>query len=390
MYAIAGGGFIAATLIMARVLDAHTFSQAVLIIALFNVSIAVAPAGLNGVTLRHDLRSDGRLLALGALAAAVVAILAVGAGVFVYQFDMISATVLFAAINAGGIALLARAAFQRAQAFQRIVALHQVANGVFLVAALIMAAGVGRTPWFPVLLVGCWYVVLSVGAWRWIFSHEVDGRPLKLNMWRDAASFGGVALAGEVMMQLERLLLPLTLGNRDLALYAVVAAIALAPYRMLEMGTMSTLTARLRHAAKIHERRVLIMREITVFVTLGVVSGVAIVLIGKYVGKLVNAEVEIPTTLLIAVVISGMVRVLSALSYGAAAAICSGRELHWINVSSWIAVLLGALGGGLLSRLGLEWLVYGVTVGWGWRTVIAAAFAKKYFNTADAGQNTAK
>ncbi len=378
IFAVAGGGFIVATLIMSRVLDEYTFGQAVLMIAFCNVSIAVAPSGLNGIALRHDLRSDVRLLRLGAIAATITAAVASTIGVIVYRFDALSAAILFAAINAGGIALLAKAAFQRAQQFQKMVALYQIANGVLLIAALLMLAGIGREAWFPTLLVGCWYVVLSTTAWRWVLTQQTSGEPLKLHMWRDAANFGGVALAGEVLVQLEKLLLPLTLGTSALALYAVAAAIALAPYRMLELGTASTLTARLRHAHSIDERRALLKRDGITLISLSVAGGGAILLFGPYVAKLVNPQLTIPLGLLFAVVTSGIVRLLSALSYGAASALCSGPELKWINLCSWIAILLGAVAGALLSRMGLEWLVYGVAVGWAWRAVMAAALARKH------------
>ena len=129
---------------MSRVLDEYTFSQAVLMIAFCNVSIAVAPSGLNGIALRHDLRSDARLLRLGAIAATITAAVSTTLGVVVYRVRRGFRRVLFAAINAGGIALLAKAAFQRAQQFQKMVALYQIANGVLLIASLLMLAGIGR------------------------------------------------------------------------------------------------------------------------------------------------------------------------------------------------------------------------------------------------------
>ena len=183
-------------------------------------------------------------------------------------------------------------------------------------------------------------------------------------MWRDAANFGGVALAAEVLVQLERLLLPLTLGTSALALYAVAAAIALAPYRMLELGTASTLTARLRHAHSVEERRALLKRECITLISLAIAGGIAIALIGPHVAKLVNPHLTIPLALLLAVVTSGIVRILSALSYGTASALCSGSELKWINLSSWIAIVLGTAAGAcfrawVLSGWYTEWRLAG-------------------------------
>ena len=373
-----GLAFVLATLIMGRVLDDHTFSEVVVMLALSSISIEIAPAGLAGITLRHDLRSDLRLLAAGSVAVAIAGLAVSAAGVIIYHLDWVSATVLVAAILAGGTALLGRAAFLRAQQFSKVAVLYQIVNVVLLFAALSIFVGVGRKPWFPSLVVGAWYAVLGIGVWRAILAHHVDGRRLEPSMWRDAVNFAGVTLSGEVLMQLERLLLPLTLSSTDLALYAIAAAMALAPYRMLAMGTSATLTARLRHAPAGRKRRMLLLRESALVLVLSIVGGAAILLVGPWIGRWVRPEGGVPLTLLMAIIVGGIARILATLANGAAASVCSGRELQRVNMSGWVAVILAALAGWLLSRYGLVWLVLGVTVGWAVRALVAASFTRQH------------
>lgn len=372
VFAVAGGGFIVATLVMARVLDEYQFSWAVVMIALCNVAVAAAPAGVNGIALRHDRRTDSRLLFYGG---ASVLVAALGAGLMarvLYGLPLFALVVLEAAILAGGIALLTRSAFQRAMALQRMIVLSQIPNIALLLAAGLMLLGIGRVHWFPTLVVAVTYLVIGAYAWRWVAKNQRDGPPIDGALRRDALNFGGLAFAGEGMMQLERLLVPVLLGEAELAVYAVVAAAALSPYRMLEMGTIATLVARLRNLQDAAQRLRMLRKEIILLLSLCIAGGALIVLIAPPLCELVLEHRRVSTALVLAVVLGGITRVCCAFAHSIALAFCEGPQLRLVNAGNWLAILVGAALAVLLSPLGLVWIIYGVTGGWVCKTALSA------------------
>jgi hypothetical protein len=364
VFAVAGGGFVVATLIMARLLSEREFGQAVLMIALCNVAIAAGPSGVNGIALRHDRRTDRRLVLAGAICVLATAALACALGALLYELRPIAVAVLGAAIFTGGMTMLTRSAFQRAMALQKMVILSQIPNIALLFAAGLMTLGIGRIGWFPSLIVATAYVAIGSYAWNWVRHHQREGAPIEGRHWRDAVNFGGLSLSSEVMMQLERLLVPLAMGAEALGLFAVVAAVALTPFRMLELGTIATLVARLRKIESAPERLRLLRNELFLLLSLCLAGGILIVLGAPLLCEMVLEERRVSTALVVAVVISGITRVGSALAHSAAMAFCEGAQLRLVHAGNWLAVLVGAALAVALAPLGLEGMVYGVAGGW--------------------------
>jgi len=385
VFAVAGGGFVVATLIMARVLSEHAFSQAVLMIALCNVAIAAGPSGVSGIALRHERRTDRRLVLAGAICVLAAAALACAMGALLYGLETIAVVVLFAAICTGGMTLLTRSAFQRAMALQKMVVLYQVPNIALLFAAGLMALGVGRISWFPSLVVATAYVAIGSYAWHWVRHHQRGGEPIQARHWRDAVNFGGLSLASEVMMQLERLLVPLAMGAQALALFAVIAAVALTPFRMLELGTIATLVARLRRVETATERLRLLRNELFLLLSLCLAGGFLIVLGAPLLCELVLEEHRVSTALVVSVVVSGITRVGSALTHSAAMAFCEGPQLRLVHAGNWLAVLVGATLAMVLSPLGLEGMVYGVAGGWLCRMLLTGFLSVRQLREAGPG-----
>lgn len=363
-FALAGGGFVVATLVMARILDEGEFSKAVIMIALCNVAVAAAPAGLNGIALRHNRRVDRRLVVAGIACVIAAALIAVTLAGLLYGLRLPATAVLGLAILTGGGALLTKSAFQRSMALQRMVVLYQLPNVVLLLVAGLMVIGIGRVHWFPTLVVAVAYIAIGAYAWRWVGRHQQQGQPIDRRLLRDAFSFGGVALAGEVMTQLERLIIPLAMDEGQLALYAVVAAVALSPYRMLELGTIATLVARLRQTREYQARLRLLRKELVLLLTLCIAGGCLILLVAPTFCELALNERRVSTSLVLAVVLSGITRVCSAFAHSTALAFCEGSDLVIVNAGNWIAIVTGATLGAVMAPLGLEAMIYGVMGGW--------------------------
>lgn len=382
VYALAGGGFFVTTIVLARTLDTAGFAEAMIIIAICNVSLSVAPSGVDGVVLRHELRADRRLFQVTLFTAFVVATCAALIGLLVYDIGLHGALSLGAAAAAGGTGLAVKSSLQREHFFLRSMLLSQSANIGLLVASILMWFGYARTAYFPTLVVSLWFLLVSMLAWSWALTRPHTGQPIGLHLWRDGINFIGVMLATTTLFQMERLVIPLVLSDQDLAVFAIVAAYVLAPYRMLEMGTLSTLTARVRSAASNLERRSLLEREMRTLVPLAIVGGLALTILSHWVYPIMLGRDEsVPYGLVVVVVISGIIRVLAALAHSTAAAVCTSQELKLMNANSWLAVLVGAAAGAILSRWGLAWLVVGVALGWLCRMLLATLVATRHLRS---------
>jgi hypothetical protein len=83
-------------------------------------------------------------------------------------------------------------------------------------------------------------------------------------------------------------------------------------------------------------------------------------------------------SLVIAVVIAGILRVLSANIQGLARGVCDSRELMQVHAAVWVSLVVGAIAGLAFGGLaGLTALVYGVAAGWALRCVLVYRIARR-------------
>jgi O-antigen/teichoic acid export membrane protein len=168
--------------------------------------------------------------------------------------------------------------------------------------------------------------------------------------------------------------------------YALVGAIAVAPYHVLAAGAGATLIPRLQAAPSRQQRMKLISHETLIMLALSVLGGALILLLmPPLVEWYLGSKIVVTRTLLLAAVAGGVARILAAVARTPAIAFCSSEELRRISLGSWLAVALGILAAWALAGFGLVGLIAGVTVGWLARGGIAIAVAWNHLTTADSG-----
>jgi O-antigen/teichoic acid export membrane protein len=376
-YAVSGVFFAVATLLMARVMSPASFGVVALAIAISNVGIAAAPAGMSGVRLRHDVRTDTALLAH---ALVIIGAIGVSLGFFgstVYGLDPVVVLAIVAAVVAGGMALLGLIPFQKARRFSISVPFGQVGNAALLVSAgLMLLWPEARVAWLPTAFVALAFGAVAIWSWRNQWPQPGSGPSFGRPHWHDGLQFTVMSAADQVMWQLERLLIPILLTLGDLAVFAVVGAIAVAPYHVLAAGAGATLIPRLQAAPSSQQRLRLISHETLVMLALSVLGGLLILLLmPPLVDWYLGSKVVVTHGLLIAAIAGGVARILAAVARAPAVAFCSSAELRRISLGSWLAVALGVVCAWLLAGLGLIGLIAGVTIGWLARGAIAIAVA---------------
>jgi O-antigen/teichoic acid export membrane protein len=379
VYTASGFGFAGANLILARVLPAVEYGLVTLVIALVNLGFSLATLGLDGVVNRRHVEAGPDLLRRSAGAALVVGLGLAATGFLLYKLPLAIVLAIFVCTVAGGIMMVAAAKFQSEQRFGISLSLSQSPNLVLLVAALILVLTGSRTAWHPIAILAAGFVVAALVGW-WFLRCGRWGRTSTAQFsWTEALSFAGLNAAGLILLQLDRLLIPHLLSVQDLATYGVLAAIAGSLFRMLSLGVGYTLVPQLRAADSVGERRRLISREARL-VSVVLVAGVAALwLITPWIERWVLADkYHLSWALLLAAIISGMVRVTNAFTKSVVSALATTSELAWINVLGWGAVALAVVAAFAGARWGLAGVIYGVTMGGVMRALTALYFAVRH------------
>jgi O-antigen/teichoic acid export membrane protein len=385
MYGATGIGFASANLLLARFLAITDFALVTLLMALLNVSIPLATAGMEGVVNRRTLDLGPRMLRRVLITSTVVAALAVATGRIVYGLEALFLLVLFPSVVAGGATFLAAAHFQSVQRFTLSIFLNQHSNYLFLIAAVAMVAFGIYSPYFPFLVMLMGY--LATAAWAWLeFCKKTlrEGRSRQEFPWREALFYAGIQAAGLLLLGMERLLVPKLLTLADLATFGVLSAVALAPFRILELAVGYTLLPRLRATADVATRRTLLAYEAAIVGATGLVASLVVWYLAPPIAALfVGQKYELPSVLLLAAIVAGSIRVAASIPRASATALCSTRQLGYLAVLMWLSVGCSFVGAVVGARWGLVGIIYGVTFGWGFRGVAAACVAARHLRRAD-------
>ena len=368
-----GVGFAVANLILARVLPTAEYALLTLVVALVNVGYPLAPAGVDGMVNRRPLEAGPRLFGRTLQAIVPVGLLFAAIGVVGYEVSPGIALMVLVSTMAGGALLVAAGQFQSEQRFGISLAINQSPNLMLLLAALwvVLASGHRAEPALLVWTAG--FVATAVLGWSVLF-RERHGKPHRSIAfpWSEAVAFAGLAAAGLVLIQLERLLIPHLLPLEDLATYGVLAAIVGSLFRVLQMGVGYSLLPRLRAAAGVPERRRLIAREIRlvlVIVTLGsALIWIATPLLERW---FLDGKYHLSAALVLAALVTGVAKILNGFAQSTVSALADARELSLVSLLGWVAVAVAVLGAAGGARWGLAGVIYGVGLGWLMRAVVA-------------------
>jgi hypothetical protein len=164
---------------------------------------------------------------------------------------------------------------------------------------------------------------------------------------------------------LERLVIPRTLSMEDLATFAVVAAIAGSPFRMLQIGVGHTLLPGLRACRTRQDVRRLMKHEGAIVFGAAAASVIAIFIVTPFVADyFLMGRYDITTGLLIAMVLTGLIKVCNGFVSAIVQAFGSTAALAKFNLLTWLGVIAGVACASYGARFGVSGVVYGVGVAW--------------------------
>lgn len=374
VYGFAGAGFAGANLLLARVLPKDEYALFTLVIALGNLGFSVAPAGVDSIVNRRHLEAGPLLLRRVLMASTIVGLIFTAIGLFAYDLTPLMAALLFISTVAGGAMMVAGAKFQSEHRFGISLSLIQSPNIVLLLAAFGVMATHGHDAWVAILISSFGLVVAAGVGWVILF-RERHGKGHRESdfPWKEALAFVGLDITGLTLIQLDRLVIPHVLPVTELATYGVLAAIVGSLFRVMQMGVGYTLLPRLRAATTVQERRQLIAHEVGLVGWIAVLGSGLIWVVTPLVERMFLAgKYHLTTALIVAALVSGVVKIFNAFTKATVSALATQRELTVVNLFGWASVGLAVAASVFGARWGLTGVIYGVALGWLVRALTAA------------------
>jgi hypothetical protein len=375
---LGGLAFTLGNLIFARILPAEEYGVLSLFIGIVAVSGLAAPLGLDLVIGRRGLLLDsqwrraiaGTTISIGLVTVLVSAIL--------YRLEPATLACIAITTVAAGLIQASAAHFQGQQRFGPATWVVQLSNWTLLLAALLAAVlGIGTALESCELLAA---TTTAGGAFAWFVARTtVTRQPAPGALRKEGLSLVSIHLSNSVFLQLERLLLAPIAGVQALALFGVVAALVASPFRMLQMAVLFTLTPSLRQASGVEERRRLLRREmLLVACVLGVGSVIAWYAAPPLAHWILAGRYDLTSALMCAALVSGALKLCSAFATGTVIALSEEKGLRALGVVSWMTIGLSIAASLLAAPWGLVGVLYGVSLGWFVRSLIAGWMAMDY------------
>jgi O-antigen/teichoic acid export membrane protein len=373
IYGASGLGFAGANVILARVLPTGEYALFTLVIALVNLSFALAPIGVDGIVQRRHLEAGPKLLKRTLGAGVIIALITVFIAGFAYQLSSSLLLLVFTATVGGGAMAVAGAQFQSERRYGISLALTQSPNLTLILAALAVISTGLRDARLPLLISALGFVLAGVIGWSVLFRERAVKPHRETSFpWGEALSFAGLNAAGLLLVQLDRLIIPHLLPLHDLATFGVLAAIAGSLFRVLSMGVGYTLVPRLRAAGTVMERRRLIGHEAKLVSVIIVIGSLAIWFLTPLIERwFLAGKYHLGGSLVLAALFSGVEKVLNSFTKSTVTALASASEVSIVNWLGWASVGVAFAAATIGARWGLAGVVYGVGLGWLMRALTA-------------------
>lgn len=173
----------------------------------------------------------------------------------------------------------------------------------------------------------------------------------------------GLVALGTLSLQIERIVIPILLDLKDLALFGVLASVAIFPFRLLASGVGFTLAPRLI-GAEPARRQAIVLAEARPLLAVIIVATAGLAVCGPLLATMVTGGLyAIGPALVFAACVNGVGKV--AMAFPRAMLTAAGSPADLVLLNGWGVVGLaltvsGALAGAAYGITGLLW---GATLG---------------------------
>ncbi|MCB4858071.1 polysaccharide biosynthesis protein [Sphingobium sp. PNB] len=363
-FGLSGAAFTLGMLLLARELPVEAYGRFTLAVALFNIFGLLTPLGVDQLFLRGPMRAGKGLLAFLILSGLVVGgVVGMAAGLL-GGLHPAEAWLTALAIAGGGL-VAATSTGLRARAVPGASMLLAISASFVLLLAGTAAVAFGlKDGTAPLAIFAAGNIVFGAIGWGLLRRRAKDGDAVHpARRWREAGSMLGLVALGTVSLQVERIIIPIPLDLKELALFGVLASVAIFPFRLLASGVGFTLAPRLIGAQRAR-RQAVVLAEARPLLAVIVVATAGLVACGPWIAAMVTGGLyAIGPALILAACANGVGKV--AMAFPRAMLTAAGSPADLVLLNGWGVVGLaltvcGALAGAACGITGLLW---GATLG---------------------------
>jgi O-antigen/teichoic acid export membrane protein len=368
IFAAGGFGFAAGNVVLAMVMPPADFGVVALVLALNQFSLTIGTFGMEVIVNRHRPRVNGTFTAYLLVAATTTSLIVAVVAGYYYKLSVPVMVFLFVMVVASTTNRVIAAVFQEDRRISGSLFLLQIHNYTLLLAAGVVVL---LPRWGAALIVGVvasgYVCTASWGWWHVRRTMSTDRQAVSVRLLlSEGAAIVGLSVAVQTLFQFERLAIPKIGSMEMLATYAVLAAIAGSPYRMIQLGNSFTLLPSLRAATDGNAARAVIRSE-TITAAIAAAGSSLVVIVGAPLvfHFLLHDKYVIGWELLAVMIAIGLARVWEGFSSTIVSALGSATRMAQLSLVSWISLaiaLAGAIGGraygllGILCGMQLAWL----------------------------------
>ncbi len=366
-FAAGGAGFAAGNILLAKVMSPAGFGVVALVLALNQFGVTFGPFGLEVVANRHRPRVGRRLGLLSLALATATGFIAAGIAFLYYGLSAGIVVLLLPMVMGSATGRVCSALFQGEHWFKSAMILSQAPNYILLFVAILALGFSLASESFVLISMAAGYVVASALGWTVAYGTVNEGRrEIEFPMaFSEGAAALGIGVGVEILSQFERLAIPKVGSVEMLGTYAVLAAVAGSPFRMIRIATSFSLLPRLRAAVSAAEARAVIVRESFTALSMAIASSVVIVLVAPLVfNTLLKGKYEIGFGLIGATIVVGLAKIWESFSTTITMSCGTPRSMAMISGLAWICLAIAAAAMVIGARFGLLGILYGVGVAW--------------------------
>lgn len=363
-FGLSGAAFTLGMLLLARVLPVEAYGRFTLAVALFNIFGLLTPMGVDQLFLRGPMRAGRGLLAFLILSGLVVGGVVGAVTGLLGGLHRGEAWLTALAIAGGGLVAATSTGLRAWEMPGASMLLAISASFILLLAGtLTVLLGIkhGAT---PLAIFAAGNIVFGAIGWSLLRCRAKDGdvgHPAR--RWREAGSMLGLVALGTLSLQIERIVIPILLDLKDLALFGVLASVAIFPFRLLASGVGFTLAPRLI-GAEPARRQAIVLMEARPLLAVIIVATAGLAVCGPLLATMVTGGLyAIGPALVFAACVNGVGKV--AMAFPRAMLTAAGSPADLVLLNGWGVVGLaltvsGALAGAAYGITGLLW---GATLG---------------------------
>ena len=363
-FGLSGAAFTLGMLLLARVLPVEAYGRFTLAVALFNIFGLLTPMGVDQLFLRGPMRAGRGLLAFLILSGLVVGGVVGAVTGLLGGLHRVEAWLTALAIAGGGLVAATSTGLRAWEMPGASMLLAISASFILLLAGtLTVLLGIkhGAT---PLAIFAAGNIVFGAIGWSLLRCRAKDGdvgHPAR--SWREAGSMLGLVALGTLSLQIERIVIPILLDLKDLALFGVLASVAIFPFRLLASGVGFTLAPRLI-GAEPARRQAIVLVEARPLLAVIIVATAGLAVCGPLLATMVTGGLyAIGPALVFAACVNGVGKV--AMAFPRAMLTAAGSPADLVLLNGWGVVGLaltvcGALAGAAYGITGLLW---GATLG---------------------------